>query len=240
MAVGTPVGSPGREGSDVPTAEEHQRSRRQARVARYSRTVRLMKVALPIGAVLLIGTIFVFGRERAAVIDLDQAADMAALGTGLRLDEPRFAGVTEDGDPFVVTADWALPDGAMPDRVGLERPVGELHMADETVVTVRAATGELFRGDERLNLAGDVVLETSDGYRVETPRVEVDLGAKVAVAPERLHATGPRGGIEADRVRVVRGEGKGGTTVLFEGDVRVTWQPDAGSGDSGGGPRAER
>ena len=222
----------------MPTAEEHQRSRRQARVERYSRTVRRMKVALPVGAVLLIGMIFMFGRERAAVIDAEQAAGVAGLGAGLRLDNPRFAGVTEEGDPFVVTADWALPDGAMPDRIDLEKPVGELHLADARVVTVRAATGELFRGEERLNLAGDVVLETSDGYRVETPRVEVDLRAKVAVAPERLHATGPRGGIEADRARVVRGEGEGNTTVRFEGDVRVTWQPDEdGHGGPGGGDR---
>jgi hypothetical protein len=52
-----------------------------------------------------------------------------------------------------------------------------------------------------------------------------------------LHATGPRGGIEADRVRVVRGEAEGGTTLLFEGDVRVTWRPEAG-GD--GDRRVER
>jgi lipopolysaccharide export system protein LptC len=221
------------------TAEERQRSRRQARVARYSRTVRRMKVALPLGAILLIGMIFMVGRERPALIDAEQAAEMAALGAGLRLGNPRFAGVTEDGDPFVVTADWALPDGATPDRIDLERPVGEMRMADETVVTVRAATGEFFRGEERLNLAGDVVLETSGGYRVETPRVEVDLAAKVAVAPERLRATGPRGGIEADRVRLDRGAGEGGTTVRFEGNVHLTWQPE-GPETGAGDRRAER
>lgn len=227
----------------MPTAEDHQRSRRQARVERYSRTVRRAKVLLPLGAVLLIGMIFMFGRERAAVFDAGQVAEVAALGAGLRLDKPRFAGVTEDGDPFVVTADWALPDGAMPDRVDLERPVGEVHLGDRRVVTVRAATGELFREDERLNLRGAVVVETSDGYRLETATVEVDLGAKVAVAPERLHATGPRGGIEADRVRVVRGAGDGETTVLFEGNVRVNWRPEAAGKASAPGDvdrRAER
>jgi lipopolysaccharide export system protein LptC len=223
----------------MPTAEEHQRSRRQARVERYSRIVRRMKVLLPLGAVLLIGMIFVFGRERPAVIDAEQAADIAALGSGLRLDNPRFAGVTEDGDPFVVTAEWALPDGAAPDRVDLERPVGELHIANDRVVTVRAETGEFFRADERLNLQGAVVLETSDGYRVETPRVEVDLGAKVAVAPARLHASGPRGGVEADRVRLLRGEGPDSATVLFEGDVRVTWQPEPGRQGEGEGRASE-
>ena len=218
----------------MPTAEEHQRLRRQARVQRYSRIVRRMKVALPLGALLLIAMIFMFGRERATVIDIEEAADAVALGAGLRLDNPRFAGVTEEGDPFVVTADWALPDGASPDRVDLEKPVGELHLPDETVVTVHAATGEFFRDKERLNLAGAVVLETSTGYRVETPRVEIDLDARAAVAPERLRATGPRGGIEADRLRVNRGAGNGDATLRFEGDVRLTWQPDQG----GNGDRA--
>jgi lipopolysaccharide export system protein LptC len=209
----------------MPSSDEHRR-KRQARIERYSRTVRRMKVALPIGAVLLIGMIFMFGRERATIYDGEQVAELAVLGTGLRLERPRFAGVSEDGDPFVVTAEWALPDGAAPDRIDLEKPVGELYLQDETVVTVRAATGELFRATERLNLNGDVVLETSDGYRIETPRVEVDLEGKTAFAPTRLSATGPNGGVEADQVRVVRGGGSRNSTIRFEGNVRVTWQPE--------------
>jgi lipopolysaccharide export system protein LptC len=214
----------------MPVAEERHRSQRQARIERRSRTVRQAKVALAIGAILLIGTLFMFSRERAAVIDAEQAANMAVLGAGLKLDNPRFSGITEDGDPFVVTAEWALPDGATPDRVDLEKPVGELHLADSRVVTVRAATGELFRGEDRLNLNGDVVLETSDGYLARMPRVEVDLASKVVVSPSRMHAAGPRGSIEADRMRLVRGTAKDGT-IRFEGNVRVNWRPE----EKGGG-----
>jgi lipopolysaccharide export system protein LptC len=219
------------------TAEEHQRSRRRARIERYSRTVRQLKVALAIAAILLVGTIFMFGRERAVVFDAEQAGNLAVLGAGLKLDNPRFSGITEDGDPFVVTADWALPDGATPDRVELEKPVGELHLADERVVTVRAAAGELFRGDDLLNLAGDVVFETSDGFQARMPRIELDLASKVAVAPARLRATGPRGSIEADWMRLVRGAAPGDATIRFEGDVRVNWRPQP-SGD--GIERAKR
>jgi lipopolysaccharide export system protein LptC len=221
----------------IASAEEHQRSRRQARIERRSRMVRHLKVALGIGAVLLIGTIFMFSRERAVVFDAEQAANMAVLGAGLKLDNPRFSGLTEDGDPFVVTAEWALPDGTAPDRVELEMPVGELHLADERVVTVRAASGELFRADDRLNLMGDVVFETSDGFQAKMPRVEVDLESKVVVAPARLHATGPNGSIEADRMRLVRGAGTEEATIRFEGNVRVNWRPDE---SRDGARRAER
>ena len=206
----------------------------RARVERHSRIVRWMKIALPVGALILIGAIFLVGRERAAVFDPGTAAQLAAMGTGMRLDNPRFSGVTEGGDPFVVTAEWALPDGTVPNRVDLEKPVGELQMGEQTV-TVTAATGELYREDERLNLTGDVVLETSDGYRVETPVVTVDLAARTAEAPDRLRAEGPRGAIEADRVRVVRGDGEDQVTVRFEGNVRVNWLPAAGNGAGGDG-----
>lgn len=203
---------------------------RQRSVQRYSRIVRWMKFALPIGAIVLIGMIFLVGRERAAVFDPGSAAQLAAVGTGMRLDNPRFTGVTEDGDPFVVTAEWALPDGAMPDRIDLEKPVGELQMDDQTV-TVTAAEGALFRQQEQLHLTGDVVLETSDGYVVRTPSVSVDMAARTAEATERLRADGPRGGIEADRVSIVRGEGgKEDMTVRFEGNVRVNWQPEKTGG----------
>lgn len=193
-----------------------------------------MKIALPIGALVLIGAIFLVGRERAAVFDPGTAAQLAAMGTGMRLDNPRFSGMTEAGDPFVVTAEWALPDGTVPNRIDLEKPIGELQMGEQTV-TVTAASGELYRQDERLSLTGDVVLETSDGYRIETPSVEVDLAAKTAEAPDRLHAAGPRGSIEADRVQVVRGEGEDEVTLRFEGNVRVNWLPVAVDGDGGDG-----
>jgi lipopolysaccharide export system protein LptC len=218
-------------------AEEHHRSQRQARIERRSRMVRQLKVVLAITAILLVGTVFMFGRERAVVFDAEQAANLAVLGAGLKLDNPRFSGITEDGDPFVVTADWALPDGATPDRVDLEKPDGELHLADQRVVTVRAAAGELFRGDDQLNLMGDVVFETSDGFQAKMPRIELDLASKVAVAPARLRATGPRGSIEADRMRMVRGTTPNSSTIRFEGNVHVNWRPEQG-GD--GVARAQR
>lgn len=217
--------------------EARYRDRRRERVERYSRAVRWMKVILPVGALVLIGAIFLAGRDRAAVLDARSTAEMAALGTGMRLENPRFAGVTDDGDPFVVSADWAQPDGAMPNRVELGSPVGELRMGGETVVTVTAAAGALFRRDERLDLTGDVVLETSDGYRVTTPSIAVDLGSRTAQAPERLRATGPRGGIEADRVEVLKGaDGGRDATIRFEGNVRVTWRPEAPGGNGTGTP----
>ena len=209
------------------TALSYQ-ARRQAEVRGYSRTVRWMKVTLPIAAVLLIGLIFLTGKDRGGVIEAGTGSASALLGAGLEVENPRFAGVTDEGDPFVVTADRALPDGAVPDRVALEQPAGEIQLGDGRTLTVTSATGEMFRKDERLHLIGNVVLQTSDGYRVVTERIELDLDQKSAHAPTRVKASGPRGGIQADQV-VIEGGGdtQGAAVMRFDGNVRVLYRPGA-------------
>ena len=203
-------------------------ARREAEVRGYSRTVRWMKIALPIGALVLIGLIFLTGKDRGGAIDAGSVSDAALLGAGLELENPRFAGVTDDGDPFVVTAVRAVPDGAVPDRVELEKPNGEIRMGDGRTLTVNSANGEMFRKDERLHLQGEVILETSDGYRVVTDRVELDLDNKSAFAPGRVKATGPRGAIEADQVTIDSNGGQKGQVMMrFEGNVRVQYDPAA-------------
>lgn len=205
---------------------QYHRDRRQAEMRGYSRTIRWMKVVLPIGAILLIGLIFLAGRDRFDATPAQQIATAAALGAGLKLENPRFAGITSDGDPYVVTALSALPDGASPDRIELEQPKGELRLSDGMVLTVESINGEMLRAKERLNLEGEVILRTSDGYRADAPRVEMDMANRIAVVPERLIATGPRGEIEADRLRVEqKGKGSREITALFTGNVKVTFTP---------------
>lgn len=205
--------------------KEH-RSRRDAEVRGYSRYVRLMKIALPIVAILLIVLIFLSGRERGGVVDLRTAADGSALAVGLQLENPRFAGMTKRGEPYVLTALTAVPDGAMPNLIDLDQPTGEITLSDQRKLTVTSRAGQMYRTDERLDLEGNVVLQTSDGYRVETDRVEMDMGQKTAVAPGALRATGPRGSIRANKVRVDQtGEDDGSATIWFDGDVKVLFRP---------------
>lgn len=205
---------------------EYYRSQRQAQMRSYSRTVQWMKVLLPVSAILLIGMIFLVGRDRFEGTPTQQIVNAAALGAGLKLENPRFAGITSDGDPFVVTAISALPDGAMPDRVELEEPKAELRLDNGSSVTVESIDGEMFRAKELLNLEGKVILRTSDGYRADAPRVELDLANRIAVLPQSVTATGPRGSIEADRLRAEQfGPGRNDVTALFTGNVRVVLIP---------------
>lgn len=200
---------------------------RAAEVRQYSRTVRWMKIALPGMAVLLIGLIFLAGDTREPVIGADNALDAAALGAGLKLENPRFAGVTDNGEPFVVTAVSALPDGAVPDRVDLDRPSGELHMSDGRTLNVTSVTGRFYRVSERLVLEGDVRLITSDGYRIETGQVDIGLDTRMATAPGTFSVNGPAGTLRADRARMETSDGAKDVVLRFEGNVHMTFDPAA-------------
>lgn len=200
------------------------------RVRRYSRLVALMKVALPLGALALVAAIFLSARDRGELTDLFTPEELARLGAGLRLENPRFAGVTATGEAYVVRADWALPDAAMPRVVTLERPRGEIQLGDGRTIAVTAAQGELDRRQKSALLEGDVTAETSDGYRVETARIEVDFDARTAQAPGPVTARGPRGSIEAGSMRAEGGPGDlADGQIWFENRVRVVFIPAQGA-----------
>lgn len=198
----------------------------QAEVRRYSRRVRWAKVALPVGALLLIGAIFLVGRGLEPPDALLSAEELARLSAGMKLEQPRFAGRTEAGEPFVLRAVTAEPDGAMPNRILLDAPDGELTLADGRLVTGRSNTGTMLRLEERLILDGDVLLESSDGYRFETGRLIVNLGERRSKSIGPIRGSGPAGTIDAGSMRLVAGpEGENATRIFFEDGVRVLFIP---------------
>lgn len=200
----------------------------QASVAGYTRIVRWMKVLLPLGALLLIGAIFLI--DRRGEESLFSPEELARLGAGMQLEEPRFAGATDAGEPFVVSAARALPDGPVPDIIQLEAPEGRITFADDLVLEGTARTGLLSRDEMELTLTGSVVLRTSDGYRGQTEKLILDIDRRVASAPGRVTGFGPVGSIEAGAMRALRADADAAQdanamVILFEKGVRVVFIP---------------
>jgi len=199
------------------------------RIAGYTGMVRWLKILLPVAALLMVGAIFLVGRGLDEGESLLSPEELATLGAGLKLDSPRFSGRTAAGEAYVVRAEWALPDSAMPETVELHRPEGEIDLADGPRLTAAAKSGELTRSDKRLSLVGSVVIETSDGYRFDSERLVIDFDDATARSPVPVTVEGPSGTIEAGAMRVRRGaEGAGEGRIFFERGVRVVFIPQAG------------
>lgn len=197
------------------------------RVRRYTRRVRWMKRVLPVAALLVIGLIFALGRGPGRPTDLLSAAELAKLSAGLRLERPRFHGVTEEGQAFTLRAVSALPDKAMPDEIALDAPEGEFTLDDARDLHARANRGLMRRSEEKLTLDGAVVITTTDGWRAETESLTLYFDDRRVVAPGAVRGEGPNGTIEAGSFRAERAVTAGNPmTLRFDGRVRVLFNPE--------------
>lgn len=205
---------------------ERTLAQRRAALGRRTTLIWWAKITLPIGAIVLVALIFLTGRERGDITDLFTPAEIATLGAGLKLERPRFAGALDSGEPYVVSADWALPDTAVPNIIALGRPVGRVTLSGERQIDARADAGELSRLAQTVRLTGAVTIDSSDGYHVETAELRIDMGAKTAMTPGPVRATGPRGSLEAGSFRMATpGADPKAAQIWFENRVRVVFIP---------------
>lgn len=198
--------------------------RRRRRYARRARLVGWAKVLLPVVALCLIGAIFFASRERGDITDLFTAEELARLGAGLQVDNPRLAGLTRDDQPYEFTARAAVPETALASRIAFETPAASIEMP-ERQVRATAGQGLLDREARRLELDGAVAIETSDGWRGEAGRLVFELDGQSVASDGAIRAEGPNGTLEAGSFRARRGEGGDGDRFWFENGVRVVFTP---------------
>ncbi|MEM9371461.1 MAG: hypothetical protein AAGA26_09920, partial [Pseudomonadota bacterium] len=153
----------------------------QTAVEGYSRSIKWLKVLLPLAALVLISAVFLIDRWDDE--SLFSSEELAALGAGMQLENPRFTGTTEAGNPFVLTARRANPDGPSPEIITLDEPRGEMDLRDGRILKGRSKDGVMKRSADELTLTGNVVITTSDGYRADMEKLVIDIDRKSAIAP---------------------------------------------------------
>lgn len=207
----------------------------------HSRLVALFKVLLPLAALGVLATLFLFQQtidpSRAipyATVDVEEIAREAAIGG------PTYAGVGKDGTAMTVSAATARPDPADPRRMTAETIVAALEMPDGSRADITAAAGAVDGPAGRMELAGGVVIVTSTGYRVTTERLAAALERTHVTTDAAVTAVGPPGRITAGAMELLEQEGGGGARYLlvFRGGVKLVYDPRAaaGGGLEGRGP----
>ena len=193
---------------------------------RYSRLVQLGRVVLPLAALGLFSTLFLFARDidptRAvslAEVDVEQLAREARVG------RPVYAGVTADGTAVLLRAERARPEAGDPARMTAEAVEGTFESPSGTVARV-AAAGALFDSPaQRAELDREVRVQTADGWQLRSDRLEIDLPAGLLVSPGPVVADGPLGRLQAGAMRIDRSGRAGRETVDFAGGVRLLYDP---------------
>lgn len=201
----------------------------------HSRIVAVLKVALPLTAVGLLSALFL-GQNDAGPSGgnlMFSPGDIDALGEGLRIINPVFTGMTEGNDAFRFTAALVVPDGAPPQKAAIETLAGTLELKGGPVLTLEAAKGDLDIPTRRLALAGAVRIDTSDGYSIHAPRVQVDLNAGTLGAEDAVETVGPAGRIDSGTLTIAPAPAGGGSgsgsadarLFSFGNGVRLVYDP---------------
>lgn len=170
----------------------------------HSRLVAWLKILLPLAALGMLSTLFLFSHR----IDPTKAiryskVDVKKLAREPQVTAPDYAGVTQDGTAVTVSAAVAQPltkaEAPDPTRPGASASgiVARFERKDGATTTVEAPQGRVDPVKGQMQLAGGVRINTSDGYSIRTEGLTGALDRTHLQSIGTVTATGPMGRIEA-------------------------------------------
>jgi lipopolysaccharide export system protein LptC len=188
-----------------------------ASLARRRAVVQIAKYALPLFALVLLGSI-VLWPEIQRTIERGRATlrrlSMIEMEGG-QMSLPRYRGFDDQNQPYMVSAASAVQTG--PDRYNLRSPRGDLTLHNGTWVQVPSKRGVFYNHTNELDLSGDVTLYKQDGTIMISPTATMDMKKGAATSNEYTHAEGAFGTLDAEGFTLVD---KGGV-VQFHGPAKL-------------------
>ena len=169
----------------------------------HSRLVLWLKILLPILALAVLATLFLFARR----IDIDGAlpyarVELDKLAADPRLTAPEYSGVTSDGAAVKVAATTARPGKDATSPITAQDVVALYQAASGGKVTIRSKGGTFDSAAALLTLTGDVVVTTADGYQISSDQMLSSLAQSLITADGKVTATAPFGQIDAGAMRL--------------------------------------
>ncbi|MCL3881443.1 hypothetical protein [Marivita sp. GX14005] len=189
----------------------------------YSRFIAWLKILLPLGALVLLSTVFLYSRGPDPVTTVPLLSDGTDPTDREQVGRPFYAGTTEAGHALTLAARRARggngEEGVIADDLRAVVKIG-----DGNRIVLDAASGQL-EGEEAVNLSGGVTLESSSGYTVRTEvlnaaldRIEIESGAPV-------DADGPGLTLSAGKLRVQPAGETDEIELLFTDGVKLVYVP---------------
>lgn len=189
-----------------------------------TRIVRSLRVILPLLALALLSTLFLFSREPDATSRIPYAeVDAEAMARDPRLVAPDYATVTEDGARLTLQASSAAPGSGGGRAADLRL---DWQRADGLAADLAAPEGGL--ADGRVSLGGGVRMTTSTGWQLLAPRIDAATDRSEITADDGVEAEAPFGRIAAGAMRLVPADDavpEGAAVLNFSGGVRLIYQP---------------
>ncbi len=193
--------------------------------SRHSLLVQWAKVALPLAALALLSTLFLFsGKPDPTTASIYARVDVQALVAEPRLTAPEYSGMTEDGAALSMRAQTATPD-PQGNGAKMSAILAKLESADGLVTDLTAGAGQMDPAAGRIVLSQKVAVQTSRGYRIVTEQIDMATDHSRLTAPEPVQAEAPYGTITAGRMQIDRADPASPYDLVFNDGVKLIYQP---------------
>jgi lipopolysaccharide export system protein LptC len=187
----------------------------------YSKFVGFLKITLPLAALALMSTVFLFARAPTQ----DSAvpyAEIEEIAREPRLSGAQVSGVADDGSVIQLTAETARPLG---DVLLVETMFASIDAVNGIHIDIRAGRGEINNATRIARLTGLARIETSNGYEMETAGITANLTTGQITSDGALEIQAPFGSLTAGQMIIETPEGMGGQVMLFQNGVRLVYTP---------------
>lgn len=190
----------------------------------HSQLVGWAKILLPLCALGLLSTLFLFARGTTEPSDF-ALSEVAEIAREQRVSAPQFSGVTDNGSVIVVSARSARPDVARGGTLTIDEIRVRLDAIDGSFVAVSAVQGEVDNAAQVARLFGLARMETSNGYEMETNGLTAELTTGLLESEGVLEIRAPFGELTAGKVTVQAKTQTSGQQMLFTNGVRLLYTP---------------
>ena len=187
----------------------------------YSKFVGFLKITLPLAALALMSTVFLFARAPTQ----DSAvpyAEIEEIAREPRLSGAQVSGVADDGSVIQLTAETARPLG---DVLLVETMFASIDVVNGIHIDIRAGRGEINNATRIARLTGLARIETSNGYEMETAGITANLTTGQITSDGALEIQAPFGSLTAGQMIIKTPEEMDGQVMLFQNGVRLVYTP---------------
>lgn len=189
------------------------------RAARHSRFIRVLRVAVPVGAmasVAVLAAIAYFNPFKTPDMTLDTGT-LVVSGRKVGMEQPRLTGYTKDALPYELTARLASQDLAQPGVLELNDLRANIQTKDQGKIEISAKTGVYTVKADQLQLVDDILVQTTVGYEARLEQALIDMKKGTIVSDRPVRATFPQGSIESNRLEI----SESGSVILFSQGVKT-------------------
>lgn len=183
----------------------------------HDRVIRVMRVLLPTAIGLLIAILafapLTVGRDISFVLAKDR---VQVARERLRVSDAIYRGEDSRGQPFSIRAGSAVQKSSRDPVVRLSDLSAQI-LLPEGPATIGARTGRYDMDSEKVYVDGPVRFQTSDGYRLDTRDVGVDLKSRRVTSGGAVDGKMPLGSFSANRMTADLAS----RTVVLDGRARL-------------------